>query len=121
MTAPKRECTDATVLARLKQMAGHRYESGTLATYFGVSCAAMTARLRFMAANGVIQMAYDGMRRVYYWPSEADKLQDHAAALMTTAVRGFRPYRLPQAMRELATRLQAEREAIPSLLQREAA
>jgi hypothetical protein len=113
----KRECNDATVAARLKEMAGHRYQPGTMADYFGVSCKAMTARLRFMAANDLVKRGYENGHTVYYWPGPEDIARESAVI----QGRPFRPYVVPQAMRDILARIAAERDAIPSKFHSEVA
>lgn len=71
--AIKRECTEITVLARIQERAGIRYQSSQLATYFGTRYAEMTKILVKLTEDGKVRRVFNGGNpTVYYIPSQRE-------------------------------------------------
>jgi DNA-binding GntR family transcriptional regulator len=100
----------------LKAHAGKQFEIATLATLFGVEYQPMRSALQKLKHAGTIRGGYIEGRTCFYVPTA-----EQQAARQVGFAPAFKPYQLPQVMRELAARLQAERDAIPSKYHQEAA
>lgn len=70
--APRRECTDETVIARLQECAGMRYQSGTLALYFKVPTVEMTARLRRLVEEGRVRSMRAESHTLFFLPTKEE-------------------------------------------------
>lgn len=71
--AIKRECTEITVLARITERAGIRFQSSQLATYYGVKYADMTKILVKLTEDGKVRRVFNGGNpTVYYIPSQSE-------------------------------------------------
>lgn len=68
-----REFNEASVLARIQERAGFRYQSAQLATYFGVPTAIMSVVLsRLATANKIRRVRCSCNPTMYYLPSEQE-------------------------------------------------
>lgn len=72
-----------SVLARIRERAGYRYQSSTLAQYFGVPTRDMTVMLHALHQAGMIRAilgVHYGSKSVFYLPSAEDLRLEQAAA-----------------------------------------
>lgn len=76
--APQRECTDSTVIARLKECGGMRYQSATLALYFKVPTKQMSERLRRLVTEGQIRSMRAETHTLFYFPTKEELVAEEA-------------------------------------------
>lgn len=103
-------CTDVMLIEHLKAHPGVRFTVPKLARIFGVQQAAITAKLRYSAANTPVRRTSQSGHAVYFWPTE----QELAAERAELTVRPFKPYVVPKTMLERVAELEAHRAAYPS-------
>jgi hypothetical protein len=70
-----------SVVARIRERAGYRYQSSTLAQYFGVKTAEMTVMLHALHQAGMIRAILGGSHSVFYLPSAEELRLERAAAM----------------------------------------
>lgn len=83
---PIRVCTEQTILARLTERAGTRYQSAQLAAYFGIPTAAMTPILKRLAAAQQIRIVRCGGNPTMYYIPSAKQLEAEARLPKLTSI-----------------------------------
>lgn len=63
----KHECTDQTILERIKDHPGRRFQAGQMAEFYGVGSPAMRAALERLAGSGLIRRTGNYSKATEFW------------------------------------------------------
>lgn len=108
----KHRSLDDSIMAYIGARPGQLISSYTLSKHFEVDARIMKARLTSLAAFERVSTTVVYGKRHYYIPTPEQIAERNREVEAKTSY--FKPYVVPQPMRELMARIAAERDAHPS-------